>query len=77
MGPAGPRGPAGDSANRADILAVVEDQFSQVRKELTIQLQRMAQLQQQFDGFLKRAEDLQRQLDEIHALVKRLVADVY
>jgi hypothetical protein len=46
---------------RADVLAMVEDQFYEIRKQLDIQLQRFAQLQVQ--------------LDQIHGLIKGLVND--
>ena len=43
----------------AEVLALVDDQFMEIRKQLDLQLKRTAQLQQQ--------------LDQIHGLVKRLV----
>ncbi len=49
--------------NRADILAVVEDQFGEIRKQLDVQLTRFAQLQMQ--------------LDQIHKLLKQLVKEPY
>ena len=52
-------GPAGPKATRADIVAVVDDQFFQIRKQLELQLQRTGQLQVQ--------------LDQIHALVKQVL----
>jgi hypothetical protein len=55
----GPAGPAGVSPTRADVLAMVEDQFTEIRKELSIQLTRMGQIQVQ--------------LDQIHGLIKKLV----
>ena len=48
---------------REDVLALVEDQFSEMRKALDIQLTRFAQLQVQ--------------LDQIHTLLKRLVKEPY
>ena len=55
----GPAGPAGTTPTRADILAMVEDQFLEIRKELSLQLARMGQIQ--------------TQLDQIHAMIKKLV----
>jgi collagen triple helix repeat protein len=58
-GPAGPVGPAGPSIRPAELLALVEDQCREIRKQLDTQLRRTA--------------DLQLQLDQIHGLVKQLV----
>lgn len=60
-GERGERGPAGPAPSRADILAVVEDQFYEMRKQLDVQLTRFAQLQ--------------AQLDQIHKLLKQLVKE--
>jgi hypothetical protein len=60
-GAAGPRGPAGATPNRADVLAMVEDQFVAMRSEMALQLARMAQMQVQ--------------LDQIHTILKKLVSD--
>ena len=62
-GERGERGPAGPLPRREDILALVEDQFSEMRKALDIQLTRFAQLQVQ--------------LDQIHKLLKQLVKAPY
>jgi hypothetical protein len=58
-GPAGPPGPAGPKMRPAEVLALVDDQFMEIRKQLDLQLKRTAQLQ--------------LQLDQIHGLVKQLV----
>ena len=63
QGARGAQGPPGPPASRADILAVVEDQFTEVRKQLDIQLTRFAQLQVQ--------------LDQIHKLLKQVVKAPY
>jgi len=60
-GDRGERGPAGPMPSRADILAVVEDQFFEMRKQLDLQLTRFAQLQVQ--------------LDQIHKLLKQAVKE--
>ena len=60
-GPVGPAGPAGATPSRAAVLAMVEDQFLEIRKELGLQLTRMGQIQ--------------TQLDQIHGLVKKLVQE--
>jgi hypothetical protein len=55
-GPAGPqgepgqRGPAGPAATRSQILAAVQNEFDVVRKELRVQVERMAQIQRQLDS---------------------------
>jgi len=54
MGPAGPR------MNRTDVLAMVEDQFVEMRKEMALQLQRMGQMQVQ--------------LEQIAIMLKKLLA---
>ena len=64
-GPAGPRGKrretglTGPEVSRADILAMVEDPFVEIRKEMSLQLSRMAQIQVQ--------------LDQIQTMLKKLV----
>lgn len=60
-GPAGPTGPVGPKLDRADVLAMVEDQFTVIRKQLETQLIRMSQIQQQ--------------LDQIHSAVRRLIQE--
>jgi Collagen triple helix repeat (20 copies) len=59
QGERGPAGPAGPKMRPAEVLALVDDQFLEIRKQLDLQLKRTAQLQ--------------LQLDQIHALVKQLV----
>ena len=73
-GPAGPPGPVGASMRPADILAVVEAQFYDVRKRLDIQLTRTAEIQQQLDGQRKEIAELRRTVDLAHVLLKQLVA---
>jgi hypothetical protein len=63
QGERGERGPAGPMPRREDILALVEDQFADIRQQLDIQLTRFAQLQVQ--------------LDQIHKLLKQLVKEPY
>ena len=62
-GARGEPGPVGPMPRREDVLALVEDQFSEMRKQLEIQLTRFAQLQ--------------LQLDQIHKLLKQLVKEPY
>lgn len=59
-GATGAPGPAGVTLGRADVLAMVEDQFMEIRKELGLQLARMGQIQVQ--------------LDQIHGLIRKLVS---
>jgi hypothetical protein len=58
-GRAGPTGPAGPKVRRAEILAVVDDEFSEVRKNFKTQL--------------RHTTKIQTQLDEIHGLLKKLI----
>ena len=58
-GPPGPRGPAGPEVSAEHVLAIVEDHFAELRKELALQLTRIGQMQ--------------AQLDHIQTLSKRLV----
>jgi hypothetical protein len=58
----------------ADILAVVEDQFFDVRKRLDIQLTRTAEIQLQLDGQRKELAELHRAVDLVHGLIKQLLA---
>jgi hypothetical protein len=55
----GPAGPPGPAINKSDVLAMVEDQFNDIRRELRLQLERMAQIQ--------------LQLDQIHKVVQQLL----
>ena len=70
---------------RADILAVVEDQFYDIRKRLDIQLGRTAELQAQIDAQgeemaalidaqRKDTAALREQVKLVHALLKTLTA---
>ena len=56
IGAAGPSGPSGARLSREDMLAMVADQFEDLRKQLEVQLHRMGQIQVQ--------------LDQIHGIVK-------
>jgi hypothetical protein len=58
----------------ADILAVVEDQFYDVRKRLDVQLTRAAEIQQQLDSQRKEIAELRRTVDQAHILLKQLLA---
>jgi hypothetical protein len=49
-GARGERGPAGPVATRSQILSAVQSEFDVVRKELRVQLERMAQIQRQLDS---------------------------
>ena len=74
QGATGPAGPVGPSMARADILAVVEDQFYDVRKRLDVQLERTGQLQAQIDAQHKEMVALRQQVDLVHDLLKKLIA---
>jgi hypothetical protein len=58
-GRTGPTGPPGPKVQRAEILAVVDDQFVEVRRNFKTQL--------------KHSTKIQKQLDEIHGLLKKLI----
>lgn len=58
-GRTGPAGPPGPKVQRAEILAVVDDQFVEVRKSFKVQL--------------THSTKIQTQLDEIHGLLKKLI----
>lgn len=45
----GQTGPEGPRVSRADVLAMVEDQFGGIRQEMSLQLQRLGQIQVQLD----------------------------
>ena len=45
----GKTGPPGPSMQREDVLAIVEDPFREIRKQLDLHLQRTAQIQAQLD----------------------------
>ena len=61
VGKAGARGPRGPAMKRSDVLAIVEDQFREVRQQLDLHLQRTAQVQ--------------AQLDHVEGLLKQLVRE--
>ena len=72
-GATGARGPSGPSVSQADILAVVDDQFSEMRRQLDVQVTRTAQVQREIDALRKDTAELRRQLADVHGLVKDLV----
>lgn len=57
-----------------DILAVVEDQFYDVRQRLDAQLTHSAGIQQQLQGQRKEIADLRRSVTLAHRLLKELLA---
>ena len=60
----------------ADILAVVEDQFYDVRRRLDMQLTRTAEIQQQLNGQRKEIAELRRTVNLAHRLLKELVTKI-
>jgi hypothetical protein len=60
-GKAGPTGPAGPPVKREEILAVVDDEFAQMRKH--------------FKNQLHQTTKIRKQLDEIHGLLRKLIED--
>ena len=59
-----------------DILAVVEDQFYDVRKRLDVQLKRTEEIQRQFDDQRKEIAELRRTVGLAHDLLKQLLAKI-
>lgn len=74
-GAQGPAGPVGPKMKAAEVLALVDDQFVQVRKQLDIQLLRTGQLQAQLDSIQKNTNAACAALDVMHPLIKALVKD--
>jgi septal ring factor EnvC (AmiA/AmiB activator) len=62
--------------SRADILAVVEDQFYDVRKRLDAQLTRSAEIQQELARQRKEIAELRRTVTLAHRLLKELLARI-
>jgi hypothetical protein len=60
---------------RADILAVVEDQFYEMNKRLDVQLKRTAEIQLQLDAQRKETAELRSAVEQTHRLLKHLVSD--
>lgn len=60
----------------ANILAVVEDQFYDLRKRLDVQLTRTAEVQQQLDAQRREIAELRRAVTLAHRLLKDLTAKI-
>jgi hypothetical protein len=60
---------------KADVIAVVEDQFYEVRKRLDIQLERTAALQSQIDAQRQETLRVLEQVELVHRLLKKLTQD--
>lgn len=60
----------------ADILAVVEDQFYDVRKRLDAQLTRTAEIQQQLEGQRKEIAELRRTVNFAQRLLKEVLGTI-
>ena len=58
----------------ADVLAVVEDQFYDLRSRLDVQLKRTAEIQVQLDGQTREIAELRGTVDLAHRLLKQLLA---
>ena len=61
---------------RRDILAVVEDQFRDVRSRLDVQLKRTTEIQQQLNEQRKEIGELRRTVGLAHGLLKQLLAKI-
>jgi hypothetical protein len=57
----------------AEVLALVDDQFFEIRRQLDLQLQRTGQLQVQIDRIHNRTGEVQSLLDLVHGPIKKLV----
>jgi hypothetical protein len=68
-------GPAGPKMQSAEVLALVDDQFAEIRKQLNVQLQRTGQLQTQLDKIHKNTNEACSALELIHPLIKELVKE--
>ena len=58
----------------ADIIAVVEDQFYEIRQRLDVQLAGIEELQTQIVEQHKETARLREQVELVHGLLKKLVA---
>jgi hypothetical protein len=68
------RGAKGSSTSPADILAVVEDQFSPVAKQLSEQLTRTLRVQVELDRHARELKEVHEQLGEVQKVLKRFPA---
>ena len=59
--------------SKSDILAALDDQFTEISKQLAAQVIRTAQIQAEIDRHHRETEELRDQLQKVHALVKQLV----
>ena len=59
--------------SKADVLAIVADQFDDVRRRLDVQLTRTGQLQEQLDRQHKDTLALRQQFLEMQALLRSLM----
>jgi hypothetical protein len=71
-GARGAIGPAGPKMPRDEVLAIVDDQFSEMRKQFNLQVTRMSQVQHEV-VLQKDTTELRRQLADVHDLVKSLI----
>jgi hypothetical protein len=74
-GGVGPAGPPGPKMKPAEVLALVDDQFFQIRKQLDLQLQRTGQLQLQLDKIQRNTTEACSALDLMRPLLKELVKE--
>ena len=59
--------------SKADVLAVVADQFDDIRRRLDVQLTRTGQLQEQLDRQHQETIALREQFTEVQELLKDLM----
>lgn len=59
--------------SKADVLAIVADQFDDIRRRLDVQLTRTGQLQEQLDRQHQETIALREQFTEVQELLKDLM----
>jgi hypothetical protein len=57
----------------AEVLAIVDDQFGQIRKQLDLQLRRTGQLQVQLDKIQKDTTETCAALDLMRPLIQEII----
>ena len=72
-GARGARGPVGPAASQADILAVVDNQLSEIRNQLTVQMTRTGQIQAELDRARRDTTQLHDQVERVQATLKRFM----
>jgi hypothetical protein len=61
------------AVSKSDILAALDDQFTEISNQLAAQVIRTAQIQAEIEAHHRETAELREQLQRVHALVKQLV----